>query len=134
MSVSPVPPGTPGIERPTPEKKVRDAVRPATPQPAKNPKVEIASQANNLVPPLFPPEHEVTLRGDTPEDHILVYRVLDKRSGALVLQVPSAEVLNDVHRTQEFLQQIAARGKALATDAAASAPVVKKEDKNGSKL
>jgi hypothetical protein len=133
MSVGPVQPASAGFERPTPEKKVRAAVHPAGAELGKSPKVEIASRQNSPIPLLFP-EHEVTVQRDTPEGHILIYRILDKQSGALVLQVPSAEVLNDVHQTQELLQRIAARGRA-ATSAAASAPAVKGEEKNnGSKL
>ena len=133
MGVGPVQPGSAGIERPTPEKKVRAAVHPATTEPGKTPKAEIASTQNSPSQILFP-EHEVKVQEDTPADHILIYQVLDKETGALVLQVPSSEVLNDVHRSQELLQRIVARGKASASDAAA-APAVKGEEKiNGSKL
>jgi hypothetical protein len=129
MSIGPVKSGSAGIEPPTPEKKVRAAVHPAKADLEKSSKVEIASRQKSPIPPLFP-EHEVTVQRDTPEDHILIYRVLDKQSGALVLQVPSAEVLNDVHKTQELLQRIAARG-----NASAAASAVKGEEKNnGSKL
>ncbi len=60
---------------------------------------------------------------------IIVYQVLDKQSGALVLQGPSAEQLRGIHQTQELLQQIAARGKDPPSDAA-PAPVVKEEGRN----
>jgi hypothetical protein len=135
MSVGPVQPGSAGIEPPTPVKKVPAAVSPVKAIPAKNPKVEIAKTQNSSLPSssLFP-EHEVTVQGDTAEDNILIYRVLDKQSGSLVLQVPSAEVLNDVHQTQELLQRIISRGKAATPDAS-SAPAVKGEEKNnGNKL
>jgi hypothetical protein len=52
---------------------------------------------------------------DTPEDEHCVYQVLDKQSGSLVLQVPRAEQLRGIHRSQELLQQMAARGKLLRT-------------------
>jgi hypothetical protein len=64
----------------------------------------------------------------------MIYQILDKKSGALVLQVPSAEQLRGVHETQELLRRIAARGKVSTSDEA-SAPVVKGEgNNNGSKL
>jgi hypothetical protein len=133
MSVGPVQPGSAEIQASTPEKKVPATVHPVKANPAKSPKVEIAKPQNSSLPPLFP-EHEVTVQGDTPEDNILIYKVLDKQSGALVLQVPSAEVLNDVHQTQELLQRIISRSKAT-TPAAPAAPAVKGEEKNnGSKL
>ena len=97
------------------------------------PKAEIARAQNSPVPLLIP-EHEVKVQLDTPEDDIVVYQVLDKQSGALVLQVPSAEQLRGIHRTQELLQQIASRGKASPSNEA-SAPVVRGERKNnGNKL
>jgi hypothetical protein len=133
MSVGPVQPGSAGIESPTPEKKAHPVTHPTSANPGKSAKVEIASTQNSPIPPLFP-EHEVKVQEDTPEDHILIYQVLDKQSGAFVLQVPSAEVLNDVHRSQELLQRIVSRAKALAP-VATSAPAAKGEEKNnGSKL
>jgi hypothetical protein len=59
----------------------------------------------------------------------MISQVLDKESGALVLQVPSAEVLRGIHQTQELLHRIATRGK-VSTSGAASAPVVKVEENN----
>jgi hypothetical protein len=135
MSVGPVQPGSAGIERPTPVKKVPAATHPVQASPAKSPKVETPKPQNSSLPSssLFP-EHEVTVQGDTPEDNILIYKILDKQSGSLVLQVPSAEVLNDVHQTQELLQRIISRSKA-ATPVASSEPAVKGEEKNnGNKL
>ena len=63
--------------------------------------------------PLQPliPEYEVKVQLDMPEDSIIVYKVLEKESGAVVLQIPSAEQLRGIHQTQELLQRIAARGK-----------------------
>jgi hypothetical protein len=71
---------------------------------------------------------------DTLGADVVVYRVLDKQSGDLVLQVPSAEQLRGIHQSQELLQRISARGKVSTSDGV-SAPVVKQEEKNnGSKL
>jgi hypothetical protein len=96
------------------------------------PKTEIAPAQGASVPPLIP-EHEVKVQLDSPTDDIIVYQivyqVLDKQSGTLVLQVPSAEQLRGIHQSQELLQRIAARGKA-STSGAASAPVVKGEGNN----
>ena len=77
---------------------------------------------------LLIPEHAVKVQLDTPEDDIILYQVLDKQSGALVLQGPSAEQLRGIHQTQELLQQIAARGKAPPSDAV-PAPIVKEGEK-----
>jgi hypothetical protein len=95
--------------------------------------VEIARTQNTPAPFLIP-EHEVKVQVDTPADDILIYQVLDKQSGSLVLQVPSAEVLSGIHQSQELLQRIASRGRAATADPA-SAVVVNREGKNnGSKL
>ena len=133
MGVGPVQPGSAGTDRPTPEKKVRAAVHPTSADSGKSPKVEIARTQGSPIQILFP-EHEVKVQEDTPPDHILIYQVLDKQTGALVLQVPSTEVLNDVHQSRELLQQIVARGKAWASDAASALAVKEEEKINGSKL
>lgn len=133
MNVDPVPTSTAGIARQTSEEKQHLAPATHSADSASVPKAEIAAPQNNPVPFLIP-EHEVKVQLDTPEDGIVVYQVLNKRSGALVLQVPSAEQLRGIHRSQELLQRIAARGKP-STPAAASAPVVTREEKNnGSKF
>ena len=125
MSIDPVQASTAGIERQTPEKKVPVALPPPVAASGNIPKTEIAPAQGASVPPLIP-EHEVKVQLDSPTDDIIVYQVLDKQSGTLVLQVPSAEQLRGIHQSQELLQRIAARGKA-STSGAASAPVVKGE-------
>jgi hypothetical protein len=131
MNVGPVQVSSAGIGRQTPEKKLHAAPPPGSAGSGNGPKAEVAGTQNNPAPFLIP-EHEVKVQWDTPADHIMVYQVLDKQSGALVLQVPSAEVLSGMHQTQELLQRIASRGKAPVL---ASAPVVKEEEKNnGNKL
>lgn len=133
MNVDPVKTSSPGIERLAPENKVHVAPPPLSAASGSVPKAEIDRTQSSPVPLLIP-EHEVKVQLDTPEDDIMVYQVLDKQSGALVLQMPSAERLRGIHQTQELLQQIAARGKAQPSDAA-PAPVVKEERKNnGNKL
>src|SRR6266850_1064191 len=130
MTVDPVHASTSGIERPTPEKKLYAIPTPRAVDSRTNFKVEIA-KPKNVPAPLAIPEHEVKVVLDTPENNIMVYQVLDKESGGLVLQVPSAEQLRAMHQTQELLQQVAARGKAAIADA----PVAKEEWKNnGNKL
>jgi hypothetical protein len=127
MNLGPVQSSSPGIERQTPEKKVPGAPSTSSAVSGNGPKLKIV-RTQNSPEPLLVPEHEVKVQWDSPADHIMVYKVLDKQSGALVLQVPSAEVLSGMHQTQELLQQIASRGKA-------SAATVKEEEKNhGSKL
>jgi hypothetical protein len=133
MNVGPVNTSLAGTERQAPEKKVRPA--PASPSAASgsSPKPEFVSTQSSPAP-LTIPEHEVKVQLDTPSDGIVIYQVLDKQSGSLVLQVPSAEQLRGIHQTQELLQRIASRGS-VATSDAASAPVVKGEGNNhGSKL
>lgn len=128
MNVGPVQTSSAGIERQTPEKKLPPALPKPSAVSANGPKPEIV-QTQNSPAPLLIPEHEVKVQWDTPADHIMVYQVLDKQSGALVLQVPSAEVLSGMHQTQELLQRIASRG------ASASATTVKEGEKNhGNKL
>src|SRR5579863_7541860 len=133
MNVDPVPTNAAGIERQTLE-KTPQVVPPSRTAVSENvPKAEIAKTQNIPSPSLFP-EHEVKVQLDTQGDDIVVYRVLDKQSGDLVLQLPSAEQLRGIHQSQELLQRIASRGKIL-TSAVASAPVVKGEGTNhGSKL
>lgn len=131
MNVDPVQASSAGIEHQTPEKKVHVAPPPPSAASGNTPKAEIARTENSPVPLLIP-EHEVKVQPDTLANDIMIYQVLDKQSGALVLQVPSAEVLSGIHQTQELLQRIASRGKVSTSDAAA---VVKGEEKNnGSKL
>ncbi len=133
MNVDPVPTSAAGIERQTPEKKLQVEPPPRAAVSESVPKAEIAKAQNIPAPSLFP-EHEVKVQLDTLGDDIVVYRVLDKQSGDLVLQVPSAEQLRGIHQSQELLQRIASRGK-ISTSAIASAPVAKGEGTNhGSKL
>ena len=138
MSVDPVHAGTAWIERPTPENKQRAVPTPrsadsGTESLGTNSRVEIA-KPKNVPAPLAIPEHEVKVILDSPENNSLVYQVLDKTSGDVVLQVPSAEQLRGFHDTQELLQRIAARGKTAAADET-SAPVAKGEGKqDGNKL
>src|SRR6266436_7162808 len=128
MNVDPVKTTSLGIERQTPENKVHVAPPPLSAASGSAPKVEIARTQNNPVPLLIP-EHEVKVQLDTPEDDIIVYQVLDKQSGNLVLQVPSAEQLRGIHQTQELLQQIASRGK-ISTSDGAPVPDVRGEGNN----
>jgi hypothetical protein len=132
MNLDPVPENTAAVERQTPENKQHAVPAPRSAVSGSSPKVEIA-RTQNAPAPFLIPEHEVKVQVDTPADNILVYQVLDKQSGSLVLQVPSEEVLSGIHQSQELLQRIASRGRALASDAVSAA--VKREGKNnGSKL
>jgi hypothetical protein len=133
MNVDPVPTSAAGIERQTPEKKLHAVPSPRSTSSGNGPKAEVTRTQNSPVPLLIP-EHEVKVQWDTPENHIMVYQVLDKQSGSLVLQVPSAEVLSGMHQSQELLQRIASRGKPLASDAALAAVVKGEGNNNGSKL
>lgn len=130
MNLDPVPHSAAGIERPTPEKQH------AVPSPrvvvSENvPKTEISKIQNSPVPSLFP-EHEVKVQLDTTGEDVVVYRVLDKQSGDLVLQVPSEAQLRGIHQSQELLQRIAARGKVSASSPASV--VTGEEKNNGNKL
>src|SRR5260370_2139912 len=87
MNVDPVKTNSPGIERQTPEKKVHIAPPSLSVASGNAPKAEIARKENSPTPLLIP-EHEVKVQLDTAEDDIIVYQVLDKQSGGLVLQVP----------------------------------------------
>ena len=109
MNVDPVQASSSGIERPTPEKKLPVAPSPQGAASGDAPKTEITA-AQYTPAALVIPEHEVKLQLDTSSD-IVVYQVLDKQSGALVLQVPSAQQIRNIQQTQELLQRIAARGK-----------------------
>lgn len=52
------------------------------------------------------PEDEVQVQFDKPmKDDILIYQFLNERSGAVVMQVPSTQVLNVIHQIQNELQQ-----------------------------
>src|ERR1700704_2123220 len=133
MRVDPLYASTAGIERSTPEKKQHAVPSPRSADPGNNSKIEIA-KPRNISAPLAIPEHEVKVIIDTPGNDTLVYQVLDKQSGDVVLQVPSAEKLRGIHESQELLQQITARA-AAPTSGEVSAPDAKVErTKNGSKL
>jgi hypothetical protein len=138
MRVDPVYASTAGIERPTPEKKQHAVPNPRSADPGNNSsgnnsKIEIA-KPRNISAPLAIPEHEVKVIIDTPGNDTLVYQVLDKQSGDVVLQVPSAEQLRGIHDSQELLQRITARAT-IPTSGEVSAPNAKVEGiKNGNKL
>ena len=133
MTVDPVQASLAGIERQTPEKKVHVASPPSSAASGNIPKTEIATTQSAFVP-LIIPEHEVKVQLDTAEDGIVIYQVLDKQSGNLVLQVPSAEQLRGIHQTLELLQQIASRGNVSTSDAASTAVVKGEGNNHGSKL
>jgi hypothetical protein len=109
MNVDPVQANVAGIERQTPENKVPVAPSPLGAASGNAPKTEITGAQYTPAPPVIP-EHEVKLQLDTSSD-MVVYQLLDKQSGALVLQVPSAQQIRNIQQTQELLQRIAARGK-----------------------
>ena len=109
MNVDPVQVSSPGIERQTREVKVQVAAPLPGAASGNAPKAEIAETTYTPAPSVIP-EHEVKLQLDTSSD-MVVYQVLDKQSGALVLQVPSAQQIRNIQQTQELLQRIAARGK-----------------------
>ena len=109
MNVDPVQASSAGIDRQTPEKKVPVAPFPQGTASGDVPKTEITETQYTPAPSVIP-EHEVKLQLDTSND-IVVYQLLDKQSGALVLQVPSAQRIRNIQQTQELLQRIAARGK-----------------------
>jgi hypothetical protein len=133
MSVDPVHASSAGVERPTPEKKPLVAPPPPRAASGNTPKTETVSKQSTPVPLLIP-EHEVKVQLDTAADGIVIYQVLDKQSGNLVLQVPSAEQLRGIHQTQELLQRISARGTPPPAEDG-SAPVAREEGKNyGNKL
>lgn len=133
MSVDPLQPNTAGVQHQAPDKKVHAASPPLSAASGGAPKEETATTQSAVNPPLIP-EHEFKVQLDSSTDDIMVYQILDTKSGALVLQVPSAEVLSSIHQSQELLQRIASRGNASTSDEA-TAPVVKGEGKeNGSKL
>ena len=123
MSIDPVQVSSTGIALETPEKRTHAAPPPQTAVSGNAPPTEITAAQNVAVQLLFP-EHEVKVQLDTSANDAIVYQVLDKRSGALVLQVPSAEQLRGIEQSQELLQRIASRGKVPPSDAAL-APVAK---------
>jgi hypothetical protein len=133
MNVDPVQTISAGIDRQTPESKVHVAPPPPSAASGNSPKTETTTTQNTSVPALFP-EHEVKVQLDTPEDGIVIYQVLDKQSGNLVLQVPSAEQLRGIHQTQELLQQIASRGKISTSDGAPVPDVRGEGNNNGSEF
>jgi hypothetical protein len=109
MNVDPVQASSAGIERQTREEEVQVAAHPPGAASGKAPKAEVAETQYTPAPSVIP-EHEVKLQLDSSSD-LVVYQVLDKQSGALVLQVPSAQQIRNIQQTQELLQRIAARGK-----------------------
>jgi hypothetical protein len=103
-----------GIERPATEQQGHSLTPVAL---GTGPKGEGVKKQSGPIPPLIP-EHEVEVQWDKPTDQILIYRIVDKGSGALVLQVPSVEVLSSMHQTREILQKAVSR-KAAAVAAVA---------------
>ena len=133
MNVDPVPTSAAGIDRQTPERKLQAKPSLRTAISENVPKPESAKKEISPSPSLFP-EHEVKVQLDTQGENTVVYQVLDKQSGNLVLQVPSAEELRGRHQSHELLQRIASRGKVQASESKSS-PVVNREEINdGSKF
>lgn len=63
------------------------------------------------------PEDEVKVQWDNPmADNIEIYQFLNQRSGNLILQLPSEQVLSVVHGIQEQFQEDAARTEAAHQD------------------
>jgi hypothetical protein len=138
MTIDPIHASTAGIERPTPEKKLHAVPIPRSADSgntslSNGSKVEIAKPSATPAPLLIP-EHEVKVILDTRGAATLVYQVLDKESGDVVLQVPTAEHLRGIHETQELLQQINARGRNPSVDEAAATAAIVEENKNGNKF
>jgi len=138
MRVDPVYASTAGIERPTPEKKQHAVSNPRSADSGNKPsvgnsKVEIA-RPGNISAPLAIPEHEVKVIIDTPGNDTLVYQVLDKQSGDVVLQVPSVEQLRGIHESQELLQRITARAKVPTSEEISASDAKVERTTNGNKL
>jgi hypothetical protein len=133
MSVDPMQATSAGGERQTPEKTEHPAPPPLSSAPGNAPKEEIATAQSGAASPLIP-EHEFKVQLDSATDDIMVYRVLDTKSGALVFQVPSAEVLSGIHQSQELLQQIASRGNAATADEVPATAVTGEGKNHGRKL
>jgi hypothetical protein len=138
MSVDPVHNSSPGIERTTPEQKPHTTPALRTHEPVNesagtSAKVEI-SRPNNIPAPLAIPEHEVKVVLDTPDNNTLVYQVLNKQSGEVILQVPSADQLRGIHDSQELLQRIAARSTEPASVENSLPPVKTGGNDHGNKL
>ena len=62
------------------------------------PKTEFTKAENDSAPPRNP-EREVKVQLDTAVDHTLVYQVLDKQAGSLVMQAPSAEEIRNIQES-----------------------------------
>jgi hypothetical protein len=133
MNVDPVQAKSAGVERQIPEQKTQLKPVQLRVVSGTTSKTEISSTQSTPAPPLIP-EHEVKVQLDTLADGIEIYQILDKQSGNLVLQVPSAAELRAIHQTQELLQQIADRGKVSTSDAAAAGAQTGEGTDNGSKL
>ena len=132
MSVDPVHSSSPVTERPSPEKK-QAALAPRSNDSGNHGSAAI-TRPKNVPAPLAIPEHEVKVILDTTDNNTLVYQVLDKGSGDVVIQVPPADQLRGIHESQELLQRIAARGKSSSADEV-SAPLTRVEgNDNGNKL
>jgi hypothetical protein len=132
MSIDPVHSSPPAIEHSTPEKKPHPVAFSRSNDAASNVKLEIAKRVNVPLPSAIP-EHEVKVVLDTPDNNTLVYQVLDKKSGDVVLQVPSADQLRGIHESQELLQRIEERARPARSDEAAQ-QAVPGRDQNGHKL
>ncbi len=138
MTIDPIHASTAGIERPTPERKLHAVPIPRSADSgnaslANSSRVEIAKPSATPAPLLIP-EHEVKVILDTRGAATLVYQVLDKESGDVVLQVPTAEHLRGIHESQELLQRINARGKTPSVEETAAATAKPEENKDGNKF
>jgi hypothetical protein len=104
MSVGPVQPPGSTIDR-NPGEKLRAA--PPRPVSENRPAPETAKLKSGPPVPSIP-EDEVEVQWDNQIKDEMIYQFRDGRSGALVLQVPSEEVLNVAHGIdEEFLKESA---------------------------
>lgn len=113
MSINPVPVISSMTEEQAPDAHAQSHTPHASPQPFSkpDPKPEPpASQNSNLLSQL--PQDEVEVQRDTQADGAIVIRYMD-RSGDLILQVPTEQVLNvsrgidqDVQRQQKARAEV----------------------------
>ncbi len=109
MSIDPVQFGpTEPVERSLPAKTTAQGS-----PTLRSPSVGIGSKPETWITqsapePDFIPSEEVKLQRDLPTGE-QVYQFIDRRSGVLILQIPSEQMLNFIHEVQQEWQQLTSK-------------------------
>jgi uncharacterized FlaG/YvyC family protein len=103
-----------GQAEPAPRAKQSAATEESAGAQLQNAKTRPTAKAEITPVPQFPQDEVKVQRDKQFDDGVMVYQLLDKQSGTLVLQVPSRQVLSVAHAISESLQADTAKQEAAS--------------------